>query len=96
MYPRLIVLLLLVGIHRLPADVEAQPLIDASIHANWLQETDVYGIGGSDHFVFTRYALELVPSGAHYFAENDTTDSWSFGLDGRLNLPTLGAVWPTL
>lgn len=69
-------------------------IVDASIHANWLQETDVYGIGGSAHFVFARYALELVPSGAHYFADDDTTDSWSFGLDGRLNLPTLGAIRP--
>ena len=69
-------------------------IIDASLHTDWLQETDVYGIGGSAHFVFARYALELVPSGAHYFAENDTTESWSMGLDGRLNLPTLGAIRP--
>lgn len=72
----------------------AQSLIDASIHASWLQETDVYGIGGSAHFVFALYALGFVPSGAHYFADDDTTKSWSIGLDGRLNLPTLGVIRP--
>ena len=94
MSSRFLALLLITCYYRVLADVEAQPLIDASIHANWLQETDVYGIGGSVHFVFARYALEFVPSGVQYFAGNDSTESWSIGLDGRINLPKLGALRP--
>ena len=94
MSSRFLTLLLITFCYRVLVDVEAQPLIDASLHANWLQETDVYGIGGFAHFVFARYALEFVPSGVQYFAENDTTESWSIGLDGRLNLPMLGALRP--
>jgi len=72
----------------------AQVLLDASVHTAWLQETDVYGTGGAIHFVFSEYALEIVPYSTQYFASDDTTTSWSIGLDGRLNLPALGPIRP--
>lgn len=87
-------LILILAFFLSSVEASSQPLVDASVHADWLQGDDVYGMGGSAHFVFNRYALELVPSGAHYFAENDSTESWSLGLGGRFNLPTLGAIRP--
>ena len=72
----------------------AQPHIDASLHAGWLQESDTYGVGGSVHFATRSYVFEVVPSVKYYFAENDTTNSWSVEVDGRLNLPAVGRVRP--
>jgi hypothetical protein len=77
-----------------PVSVRAQPALDASLHTAWLQESDVYGVGGAVHFVFSGYALEIVPYGGYYFADDDSTSSWSMGLDGRVNLPALGPLRP--
>lgn len=44
--------------------------------------------------MFANYVLEIVPSGDYYYVQNDTTDTWSFGLDVRINLPALGGIRP--
>ena len=75
-------------------NARAQPSVDASLHADWLQESDVWGMGGAVHLVFAQYAVEFVPSGSYYFAADDSTESWAWGLDMRIHLPRLGPVRP--
>ena len=72
----------------------AQMTIDFSLNANWLEKSDVWGAGAAFHFAFADYAFELVPSGAYYFASDDTTETWSVGLDGRANLFSIGFLRP--
>ncbi len=73
---------------------EAQPAVDLSLSANWLEESDIWGGGAALHFAFADYAFELVPSGAYYVASEDTTDTWSVGLDARANLFSIGFLRP--
>ena len=76
-------------------DGSAQDL-DASINANWFEESDVFGLGGSLHFVFADYALEFVPGAVYYFTEKDSSSFWSYSMVGRLNIPMRGGIRPYL
>ena len=70
--------------------------VDISLPAKRLEESDIRGAGAVLHFSFAYYAVELVPSGAYYATPDDTTSEWSVGLDGRVNLFSLGYLRPFL
>jgi hypothetical protein len=76
------------------APCKAELAIDISLNANYLEASDIWGGGAAFHFAFANYAFELVPSGAYYVASDDTTDTRSFGLEGRANLFSIGFLRP--
>ena len=71
-----------------------QVVADLSVHGNWLEDADIYGIGSSLHFVSESYAVELVPAATYYFSDTDSTDYWSTGIDIRLNIPVYAPIRP--
>lgn len=72
----------------------AQRAFDFSVTANWLEQSNIHGLGGALHVALADYLIELVPSGVLYRTPDDSSDTWSAGLDGRINLIPVSIVRP--